>query len=131
MLSKRIQRARLASGLSLRVLAKKIDVSHNAIKKYEHGEMVPSSGVLIKMAKELGVRVEYFFRADIVDLKTIQYRSKHKTANKKDLLAIKADILDQIERRLELENLLPSTGVEKYKPVKSESTLNSFDEIES
>lgn len=51
MLGNRIQRARKAKGLSLRELDSEIDLSHVAIKKYEDDVVIPSSDILIKLAK--------------------------------------------------------------------------------
>ena len=62
MIGKRIQSARKASGLSLRKLGEEVGVSHAAIKKYEDGLVIPTSLILLKLAKVLGVRTEYFFR---------------------------------------------------------------------
>ena len=46
MFSERLMRARKAAGMSMNALGFAIGVSANAIKKYEHGEAMPSSEVL-------------------------------------------------------------------------------------
>lgn len=74
MLGGRIQRARKALGLSLRDVGERIEVSHAAIKKYEDNEVTPSSDVLLKLAKALHVKVEYFFRPDHFTLENVHYR---------------------------------------------------------
>ena len=106
MLHTRLQQARKAAGLSLRDLAAIVGVSHAAIKKYEDGLTTPSSDVLIKLAQALNVRVAYFFRPQSVVLSDLEYR-KHSALPKKRLKAITHAVTDQIERRLELENLFP------------------------
>ena len=45
MFSERLMRARKAAGMSMNALGIAIGVSANAIKKYEHGEAMPSSGL--------------------------------------------------------------------------------------
>lgn len=55
--------ARRAKGLSTRALAEKVGVSAMAISKYERGLMTPSSDVLIKLARELDVTIEYLVRS--------------------------------------------------------------------
>ncbi len=45
-----------------------VDLTHATIKKYEDGQSVPSSATLIKLARALDVRTEYFFRPDTVAL---------------------------------------------------------------
>ena len=74
MFGNRIQRARKAQGLSLRELADKVGLSHTAIRKYEGDQTIPSSDILIKLAKALHVKVEYFFRPTHFELNNIQYR---------------------------------------------------------
>lgn len=106
MLHTRLQQARKATGLSLRDLAEQVGVSHAAIKKYEDGLTTPSSDMLLKLSQVLGVRVAYFFRPQTVVLDALEYR-KHSALPKKRLQAITHAVSDQIERRLELENLFP------------------------
>ena len=115
MLGQRIKRARLAHGWSLRKLAEKVGLSHNAIKKYEHGDTTPESNKLIKLAKALGVRVEYFLRPDTPMLTHIEFRSHHKLP-KKFINVIEAKVLDEFERRAELESILPQYKVPEYSP---------------
>lgn len=122
MLGKRIQRARKARGLSLRDLGDQVELSHAAIKKYEDDEVIPSSDILIRLGKALNVKVEYFFRPDRVNLENIQYR-KHAGVPERHLEEITAKILDQIERRIELESLFPKP------PVRSFSIKNLFKKI--
>lgn len=113
MLGDRIQRARKALGLSLRDLGGEIGLSHAAIKKYEDNEIIPSSDILIKLARALHVKVEYFFRALNFTLDNIQYRV-HADMPERHLDEITAKILDQIERRVELESLFPSSPIHEF-----------------
>jgi Zn-dependent peptidase ImmA (M78 family)/DNA-binding XRE family transcriptional regulator len=128
MLGNRIHRARKALGLSLRDLAEQVALSHAAIKKYEDNEVTPSSDILIKLAKALHVKVEYFFRPERFTLEKIQYR-KHADMPEKQLEEIKAKMLDQIERRIELESLFPSPPIEEFSL--GERKIKSYDDIES
>lgn len=113
MLNQRLQRARKAAGLSLRELGAALGLSHAAIKKYEDGVTMPTSDVLIKLARTLNVRTEYFFRPENIALEGVEYR-KRSSLPQKRLDAITHEILDQIERRLELENLFPSPPVKAF-----------------
>ena len=106
MLHTRLQQARKAAGLSLRDLGDRVGVSHAAIKKYEDGAATPPSDMLLKLSQVLGVRVAYFFRPQTVVLDALEYR-KHSALPKKRLDAITNQVIDQIERRMELENLFP------------------------
>lgn len=107
MIGKRLKRARAASGLSMKALGMKANVSANMIKKYEHDISMPSSGVMIKISKALGVRTEYFFRPTKVELSQVEYRKRANTP-KGILKRIEADVLDQAERWQELTNLWPN-----------------------
>jgi Zn-dependent peptidase ImmA (M78 family)/DNA-binding XRE family transcriptional regulator len=127
MLGSRIQRARKAARLTLRGLADKIALSHTAIQKYEDNKIIPSSDVLIKLAKALNVKMEYFFRPERFTLENIQYR-KHGDMPDYELEEIKAKILDQIERRVELENLFPSPPIQDFNV--GEKKLYGYDDIE-
>lgn len=129
MLGKRIQRARKALGLSLRDLGKQIALSHAAVKKYEDNEVTPSSDILIKLAKALQVRVEYFFRPERFNLENIHYR-KHADMPASHLEEITAKILDQVERRIELENLFPSAPVQAFSIKNLPKMINHIDEVE-
>lgn len=130
MLNQRLQRARKAAGLSLRDLGTAIGLSHAAIKKYEDGVATPSSDVLIKLARTLNVRTEYFFRPENVVLEGVEYR-KRSSLPQKRLDAITHDILDQIERRLELENLFPTPPVKAFSvPDDLIPQISNFDDIE-
>lgn len=136
MLGYRIHRARKASGLSLRELAEKISLnntpslSHTSIKKYEDNKMTPSSDILIRLAKALNVKVEYFFRAESSTLANIRWR-KHADMLKGDLEEIEAKILDQIEQQIELENLFPTAPIKKFSAEGLVGKIKKFDDVES
>ena len=73
--------------------------------------MTPSSDILIKLAKALGVSVEFFFRPETIKLGEIKFRKRQRLGKKVEE-SIKAQIADQIERRLELENLYPNPPIQ-------------------
>jgi Zn-dependent peptidase ImmA (M78 family)/transcriptional regulator with XRE-family HTH domain len=126
----RLQQARKAAGLSLRAFADLVNLSHAAIKKYEDGDVYPSSDMLIKLAKALKVRVDFFFRPIKVSLENIKFR-KRKKLNGKAEEAIKFEVISQIERRLELENLYPSSPVPIFElPADLPQKINNLEEIE-
>ena len=57
---KKLQELRIAQGLSREQLAKKIDVSHQQLQKYEKGTNRVSIGRLVIMAAALGAPVRIF-----------------------------------------------------------------------
>lgn len=131
MIGDRIQQARKASGLSMRDLAQKAEISAMAISKYESNKNTPSSKVLLALSKALGVRSEYFFRQTKLELKDVEYR-KHSKLPKKVLQRIEGDVIEQIERFLELEEILPANPIIDFSLPKGLNTnIESYDEIES
>jgi Zn-dependent peptidase ImmA (M78 family)/DNA-binding XRE family transcriptional regulator len=99
----RIKLARKANALSVRALAENVGVSAMAISKFERGLLNPSSGVLLRLAKALDVKVEYFFRPSPEAVSLTLYR-KHASLGKTELGAIHARIQEWIERYLEIES---------------------------
>jgi Zn-dependent peptidase ImmA (M78 family)/DNA-binding XRE family transcriptional regulator len=112
MIGNRLKRARDAVGLSLRELEAAIQgqVSAQAIGKYERDEMMPSSTILLSMAKALQVSPEYLLSEREIELTGVDFR-KAPHAGVKEERAVEASVLDQVERYLELEELFP--GVEQ------------------
>lgn len=130
MIGERIQQARKASGLSLRALAEKAGISAMAISKYENNQSVPSSGVILNIAKALGVRTEYFFRHATIELENINHR-EHEKLPEKEELKVRADVTDQLERWLMLEKFLPAPWSIPFElPPKLPAQITDFDEIE-
>lgn len=60
----RLKLLRKSKKLSTRGLAERVGVSAQAISKYERGLMVPTSGVLIKIAEALGSTEEYLLEVN-------------------------------------------------------------------
>lgn len=123
----RIKSARLLAGLSLRELSVAVNeiVSHNAISKYEKGEMMPDGMVLIALAKVLNVQTDYLLRPQTVEITNIAFRKKSRLTVKKTN-AIKENIKDNIERYIELETFLNFQNTFKN-PIKDIAIHNAND----
>ena len=61
MFGRRLRLARKRAGLSMRSLAERMDpkITAQAISKYEAGKMMPSSAVLVGLAKALDVSLDF------------------------------------------------------------------------
>ena len=105
MVGKRIQRARKAASLSLRSLGEIVGVSQTTISKYESEESTPDSTMLLKLAKALQVKTEFFFRSSEFVLENKEYRKR--TISKIELQSIESKILNLVEKRFEFETLYP------------------------
>ena len=82
-------------------------VSKQAISKYEAAKMMPNSTVLTALATALDVEPDYFFRPFTFDLNEfkVSFRKKSDTTAK-DVNALKVRIQDEVERYLEVEEIL-------------------------
>lgn len=131
MIGNRLKRAREALGLSLRDLEAKIQgkVSAQAIGKYERDEMMPGSDVLIALSKALGVSPEYLLSQREIELSGIDFR-KAQHALSKDERAVEAAVLDQMERYLELEELVPGSEQQWGLPANKAFSIATVEDAE-
>lgn len=107
--AKRLQQARLKAKLSMEKLSEKMNgnVTKQAISKYEQGKMMPSSTILIAMAEALSVDLDYFFRPFTFELDQfkVSFRKKSSTTVS-DQKALEIQIQDEVERYLQIEEIL-------------------------
>ncbi len=111
--AQRLKQARILKKLSMDQLVQLIgrSVSKQSISKYESAKMMPNSTVLIALATALDVDIEYFFRPFTFEVNKFQVSFRKKSdASPKDINALKVQIQDQIERYLEVEELLGKQG---------------------
>lgn len=107
----RIQRARKGANVSQRDLAKQVGLSAMMISKYENDQSVPDSEMLLRFAKALETKLDYFFRPDSFSVELLAYR-KHAKLGKKKLEAIKVHIQDWLEPYLEVEDIFPHEKIQ-------------------
>lgn len=105
----RLKQARILKKMSMDQLVANIDgiITKQAISKYEGAKMMPNSTVLVALATALDVDADYFFRPftfDVNELK-VSFRKKSDTSVK-DINSLKVQIQDEVERYLEVEELL-------------------------
>lgn len=109
----RIKQTRLAHGWSLRELASlAAPLSATAISRYENGQDVPGSEVLLRLAKAFEVKFEYFFRPVTVRLAKIEHR-KRSFFPEKQKTAIEHGAIEELERYLAAEDLF---GPDAFQP---------------
>lgn len=101
-IGERLKAARAAAGCSLRELAEKVGVSATAISKYERGMDMPGSDVLLRLARALDVKVEFFFRSPAVRVEVGSFRC-HKSLPAKQRRALIARVQEWLERYSEAE----------------------------
>lgn len=107
MFGERLRLARKKAGLSMRGLAAVVlpKVSAQAISKYERNEMMPSSSVLIGLAKALGVSLDFMMGSHVRELEAVEFR-KHSGTSAKDRARAEALLIEALEDYLTVEDIL-------------------------
>jgi len=123
--------AREAAGLSLRALEDAIRglVSAQAIGKYENNLMMPGSSVLLALAGALRVSPEYLLSTRQISLSGVDFR-KEPSAGVKAEKAVAALVIDQLERYLMIESLLPHARRDWIAADHGDFPVNGFDDAE-
>ena len=88
----KLKEFRVLKNLSRKEVAESLNISVNAIEKYENGKAEPSIANLIKLAKLFGVSVDSLVGndAEIIDLTTLD-------ENRKYIVNKVAKVLDDVE----------------------------------
>jgi len=130
MIGARLKLARAAAGLSLRGLEERLQglVTAQAIGKYERDEMMPSSSVLIGLAKALGVTEDYLLNPADVELVAVEFRKK-KLTSAKEAAEVRARILSEVERYLEIEEIL-ALDSRSASPTPGRHSVRTFEDVE-
>lgn len=105
--AQRLTQARKMRGLSLRALAEKLEgqVSHNALHKYERGQMMPDSEVLSAVADALDQDLDFFFRPQALELEEVRFRKVSRLGVKEEK-AIRERATDYFERCREIDQII-------------------------
>lgn len=107
--AKRLHLARIKACLSMDGLCEKMGgaVSKQAVSKYEAAKMMPTSMILISLAEALSVEIGYFFRpfSFAPESFNVSFRKKS-SISAKEISALKVQIQDEVERYLEIEEIL-------------------------
>lgn len=113
---KRLQQARKMRGWSLAELRERIGelVSIAALSKYEKGQTMASSKILIALTEALDVSADYLFRDFEVTLDNFRFR-KQSTLSKKDLESVQEKARDFFERYFEIEEIVGAQH--PYQPI--------------
>ena len=103
----RLKLARKKAGYSLRGLSDALGgaPTAQAIGKYERGEMMPSSGVLLEIARVLGVSLQYLLSERVEELEATEFR-KLSGISARDRARVEAAVIDGLQRYLAIEEIL-------------------------
>ncbi len=132
MIGDRILLARRKAGLSLRELSAAMGnrVTAQAIGKYERGESTPSSGVLMAIAKATGVSLSYLLDTQGIELAGVDFRKKANTTAT-ERAHVETAVLEQIERYLQIEQVLQIDSAQWHCPFDKLRALTSVSEAEN
>ena len=128
--AKRLRQARVKEKISMEALSRLLNglVSKQAISKYEAAKMMPSSTILIALADALRVDLDYFFRSFAFDVQEMKVSFRKKASvGRKDIEALKVNIQDEIERYLEIEEILGDEG-DSFEGIPCEQVLLSYND---
>jgi len=128
MIGERLKIARRAAGLSLDALAARVGVSKMAISKYERGLDMPGSSVLLGLARELGVKAEYFFRPTGIRFSTSAFRCR-KSLPAKQKSALAARVQEWLERYVEAETIVGQVLTFSF-PEHLDRRVDSLEQVE-
>lgn len=131
MIATRLKLARRRAGFSLRDLSTAMGerVTPQAIGKYERGEDVPSSGVLTTLAEALGVSLNYLMDTQGIELSSVEFRTKANTTAR-DRAQVETEVLEWIERYLEIELILDLDSAKWQCPVDHPRQLREIKDAE-
>jgi len=126
-IGERLKMARKMAGMSQQELGERAGVSRMSISKYERDINVPKSQVLIKLAKALGVKIEYLLRPVEVRLSEPMFRKRTALPKKKEYQILEKT-RDWVERYLEVEALFNDTP--QYSIPNIENSIMELDDVE-
>jgi Zn-dependent peptidase ImmA (M78 family) len=131
MIADRIKLARRKAGFSLRELSAAMDerVTAQAVGKYERGEDTPSSGVLLALAKALGVSLNYLLDTQGIELSGVEFRTKASTTGR-ERAHVQTEVLEWIERYLQIELILNLDSASWQCPVANPRQLREVGDAE-
>ena len=125
----RLKQARTMCGFSLRELAEKIGgaVSYAALSKYEHGQMLPNSTVVISLAQALSQSPDFFFRPFRLQLTSVRFRKRSALGGTEEKAFLER-ARDHFERYQEIEELLGEAR--KFAPPFANASAKSVEDAE-
>lgn len=110
-IGERLKLARKKNSLSLRKLSEALggSISYETIRQYENGSLTPDSTALIALRRALGVTMTYLMSPQRVEIGDVDFRKKSRT-KASDRAAVKAEVLELLERYFQIEEILDSPG---------------------
>ncbi len=115
-------------GWSLQELAERVQLTRQALHKYEQGQMKPSGEVLLALSRVLELKTDYFMRAPIA-LGAVEFRKKTKLSSRQET-SLRERVKEHLERYLEVEQLL-NIRIEFKNPLSNKVVSDASDADEA
>lgn len=131
MFAERLRLARKRAGLSLQALSKRMSpaVSAQALSKYENGQMMPSSTVLVGLGKALDVSLDFLMSGQVAQLDHVEFR-KHSRTSAQDRARAEGLVIERLEDYLAIEDILELEALaDPFSEVRC-SAVGSFEEAD-
>ena len=131
MFGERLKLARKRAGYSLRSLSEAIGgrVSAQALGKYERGEMMPSSDILLSLSQLLEEPISSLMSPMRARLEGVDFRKKSGTSAK-DRARVESAVLDHVERYLMVEEILELDSASWDRPFPKKLVLSQLGDVE-
>ena len=104
-------------------------VTAQAISKYENGQMMPSSSVLVALGDALDVSLDFLMSSQVVELAGLKFRQNSRVAASERSRA-EAAIIDRLERYLTIEQILDIPHSVEWTEELSCNSVESLEELE-
>lgn len=132
MLGDRLKLARKKAGLSQRALAGAVRprVSAQAISRYEANQIMPSSRVLMELARALNVSADFLMSSQVAELEGVEFRKRARTPAR-DRARVEALVIEQLEKYLAIEQVLDLEDQPNPLPGEYPREIASFEEAEA
>jgi len=131
MFGDRLKLARKKAGLSQRDLAGAVQprVSAQAISRYEANAMMPSSRVLMEIARILNVSADFLMSSQVEQLEGVEFRKRARTPAR-DRARVEALVIEQLEKYLSIERVLDLEEEVYSVPAKYPCEIGSYEGAE-
>lgn len=130
MIQDRIRRARMLKGMSLDEVAQRLgDITKQGVSKFELGDAIPNSTRILQLARLFGVKPEYFFRPDSVELAPLEFRKRARMPKKRQA-QVAEQMREHLERYVALERCFESTEIGQQPVEPHRLTVNGPEDAE-
>ena len=115
---RRLRQARRMKGMSMADLGNALTpgITRQAINKYENGQTLPDSRMLLAFGEALSVKPDYFFRPFTVEVDSVMFRKDTKFPEKNSTI-IRERVREELERYIEAEQICGAETSSPLRPV--------------